>query len=66
MPTGPEHSHQVVNVSAAEPLVYICISTMLGAEIVEYPNSGKVGDRVADPTTLICFCAIGAVGPLVW
>jgi uncharacterized cupin superfamily protein len=30
LPTGPEHAHQMVNVSAAEPLVYLCISTMRG------------------------------------
>ena len=47
LPTGPEHTHQMVNVSAAESLV----STMLGAEIVEYPDSGKVNARVADPTS---------------
>ena len=41
----------MVNVSSSEPLVYLCISTMLGAEIVEYPDPGKIGAGVADPTT---------------
>jgi len=59
LPTGPEHAHQMVNVSAAEPLVYLCISTMLGAEIVEYPDSGKVNARVADPTSPVGFRRIG-------
>ena len=59
LPTGPEHAHQMVNVSAAEPLVYLCISTISGAEIVEYPDSGKVGARVADPTSPVGFRRIG-------
>jgi uncharacterized cupin superfamily protein len=59
LPTGPEHAHQMVNVSAAEPLVYLCISTMLGTEIVEYPDSGKVGARVADPTSPVGFRRVG-------
>jgi hypothetical protein len=49
----------MVNVSAAEPLVYLCISTMRGAEIVEYPDSGKVGAGVADPTNPVGFRRIG-------
>jgi uncharacterized cupin superfamily protein len=40
----------MVNSLAAEPLVYFCVSTMHGVEIVEYPDSGKVGVGVADPT----------------
>ena len=51
LPTGPAYAHQMVNVSSSEPLVYLCISTMLGAEIVEYPDSGKIGAGVADPTS---------------
>jgi uncharacterized cupin superfamily protein len=49
LPTGPEHAHQMINVSTVEPLVYLCISTMRGAEIVEYSDSGKIGAGVADP-----------------
>lgn len=39
---GPDTAHQIVNDSAA-PLAYISVSTMLPAEICEYPDSGKVG-----------------------
>src|SRR6516164_2223914 len=59
LPTGLAHAHQMVNVSATEPLVYLCISTMLGAEIVEYPDSGKIGAGVADPTSPIGFRRFG-------
>src|SRR5262249_58926377 len=47
LPTGPEHAHQMVNVSTVEPLVYLCISTMRGAEIVEYPGSAKAAAGAA-------------------
>jgi uncharacterized cupin superfamily protein len=63
LPTGPEHAHQMVNISTAEPLVYLCVSTMHGAEIVEYPDSGKVGAGVADPTSPVGFRRIGCFGP---
>ena len=39
---GPETAHQLVNDSDAE-LAYISISTMMPAEVCEYPDSGKVG-----------------------
>jgi len=39
---GPESAHQIVNASDAD-LAYLSISTMLPAEICEYPDSGKVG-----------------------
>ena len=39
---GPETAHQIVNDSSA-PLAYLSISTMMPAEICEYPDSGKVG-----------------------
>ncbi len=39
---GPQTAHQIVNDSDA-PLAYISVSTMLPAEICEYPDSGKVG-----------------------
>ena len=39
---GPETAHQIVNDSDAE-LAYLSISTMMPAEICEYPDSGKVG-----------------------
>jgi uncharacterized cupin superfamily protein len=59
LPPGPAHAHQMVNSSAAEPLVYLCVSTMHGVEIVEYPDSGKVGAGVADPTSPVGFRRIG-------
>ena len=39
---GPDTAHQIVN-DSQEPLAYISVSTMLPAEICEYPDSGKVG-----------------------
>jgi uncharacterized cupin superfamily protein len=39
---GPETAHQIVNDSGAE-LAYISVSTMMPAEVCEYPDSGKVG-----------------------
>ena len=39
---GPETAHQIVNDSEAE-LAYLSISTMLPAEVCEYPDSGKIG-----------------------
>ena len=38
---GPETAHQIVNDSDAE-LAYISVSTMMPAEVCEYPDSGKV------------------------
>ena len=38
---GPETAHQIVNDSAAE-LAYISVSTMMPAEVCEYPDSGKI------------------------
>jgi uncharacterized cupin superfamily protein len=39
---GPESAHQIVNDSDA-PLAYLSVSTMMPAEVCEYPDSGKVG-----------------------
>jgi len=39
---GPETAHQIVNDSEAD-LAYLSISTMMPAEVCEYPDSGKVG-----------------------
>ena len=39
---GPETAHQLINDSDAE-LAYISVSTMLPAEVCEYPDSGKIG-----------------------
>ena len=39
---GPETAHQIVNDSDAE-LAYLSVSTMMPAEVCEYPDSGKIG-----------------------
>ena len=39
---GPETAHQLVNDSDSE-LAYISVSTMMPAEVCEYPDSGKIG-----------------------
>ena len=39
---GPDTAHQIVNDSNAD-LAYISVSTMMPAEVCEYPDSGKVG-----------------------
>jgi uncharacterized cupin superfamily protein len=38
---GPETAHQIINDSDAE-LGYISVSTMMQAEVCEYPDSGKI------------------------
>jgi uncharacterized cupin superfamily protein len=39
---GKETAHQIVNTSSVE-LRYLMVSTMIPAEVVEYPDSNKVG-----------------------
>jgi uncharacterized cupin superfamily protein len=39
---GPETAHQIVN-DSQEVLEYISVSTMMPAEVCEYPDSGKIG-----------------------
>jgi uncharacterized cupin superfamily protein len=39
---GPQTAHQIVNDSDAD-LAYISVSTMMPAEICEYPDSRKIG-----------------------
>lgn len=39
---GPETAHQIVN-DGTEELAYISVSTMMPAEVCEYPDSGKIG-----------------------
>ena len=39
---GPETAHQIVNDSDAE-LAYLSVSTMMPAEVCEYPDSNKIG-----------------------
>jgi len=39
---GPETAHQIIN-DSDEELSYISVSTMLPAEVCEYPDSKKIG-----------------------
>lgn len=39
---GKDLAHQIINTSDRE-LRYLAVSTMIAAEVVEYPDSGKVG-----------------------
>jgi len=39
---GPETAHQIIN-DSQEALEYISVSTMMPAEVCEYPDSGKIG-----------------------
>jgi uncharacterized cupin superfamily protein len=39
---GPETAHQIVN-DSDEELAYLSISTMMPAEVCEYPDSKKIG-----------------------
>jgi uncharacterized cupin superfamily protein len=43
-PTGDKTPHQTINTGTV-PLRYLCFSTMLGTEVVGYPDSGKIGAR---------------------
>lgn len=42
LPPGRDSAHQIVNDSSA-PLRYLAVSTMEQPEVVEYPDSGKLG-----------------------
>jgi len=42
LPAGPAHAHALHN-PGPEPLEYLCLSTMIAPEVVEYPDSDKVG-----------------------
>lgn len=42
LPRGSEHAHQMINTSNI-PLEYLCISTMIEPEVMEYPDSNKLG-----------------------
>ncbi len=39
---GPQTAHQIINDSDAE-LAYVSVSTMMPAEVCEYPDSQKIG-----------------------
>ena len=49
---GPAGAHQVINRSA-EPVRVLILSTMNMPEVVEYPDSGKVGTRDAEGKRLL-------------
>ncbi len=48
IPPGPETPHQIRN-DGRDVLKYLCISTMEQPEIVEMPDSGKVGIMAGSP-----------------
>lgn len=39
---GPETAHQIIN-DSDEDLAYLSVSTMMPAEVCEYPDSNKIG-----------------------
>ncbi len=39
---GPDYAHQMINTSE-NPLIFLCFSTMIFPDVVEYPDSNKVG-----------------------
>lgn len=49
-PAGPEHAHQLVN-SGSGPLRYLALSTMINADVVGYPDSGKVAAMAISRST---------------
>ena len=48
-PGGP--AHQLIN-DGTEPMIYIGISAGVGADIVEYPDSGKLAASVGKPPAM--------------
>lgn len=40
---GPETAHQLINTSPAEELKFLAVSTLTMPEMVDYPDSGKMG-----------------------
>ncbi len=48
IPPGPETPHQIVNDRDAD-LKYLCVSTMEEPDIVEMPDSGKIGIMAGSP-----------------
>ena len=51
-PRGPDGAHQVMN-RTEEPVRVLMLSTMAMPEVVEYPDSGKVGVRDAKGQRLL-------------
>lgn len=50
LPRGREHTHQIINTSN-EVLIYLCISTMIEPDIIEYPDSDKIGTTILDSSS---------------
>jgi len=48
LPPGRDSAHQIINDSKA-PLRYLAVSTMEIPEVVEYPDSGKIGVIAGTP-----------------
>jgi uncharacterized cupin superfamily protein len=46
-PAGPAGAHQLRN-DSEQPARFAIVSTMIQPEVIEYPDSGKVGVRTAD------------------
>jgi uncharacterized cupin superfamily protein len=64
---GRDTAHQIINTSASEDLRYLAISTMIPADVVEYPDSNKVSVTVGsvpggDPSKRT-FSHRGRLGP---
>ena len=57
---GKNGFHQVVNRTDA-PIRVLMISTLLMPELVEYPDSGKIGARSADGERIV----LGRPGPML-
>lgn len=49
-PGGPGTAHQIIN-TGSEELRYLAVSTMIAPDLVEYPDSGKVGTYVRERAT---------------
>jgi uncharacterized cupin superfamily protein len=47
---GPEAAHQTIN-TGADPLKYLCFSTMISPEVVAYPDSDKTAFLSVEPAT---------------
>jgi uncharacterized cupin superfamily protein len=47
-PGGPQSAHQIIN-TGEEELRYLAVSTMITPELVEYPDSGKIGALSRQP-----------------
>ena len=48
LPCGTECAHQIINTSS-EPLTYLCVSTMIAPDVMEYPDSNKIGVMTGTP-----------------